>query len=161
MTAMQLYVIRHAIAEDATPGQDDASRALTEVGERKFRAQVKGLRALGWTFDRVLTSPWLRAKRTAELLRPVSEEAAIETELLCDSPSRELLALIADKGAATTAIVGHEPWLSELVQWLVLADPHRDALVLKKGGIAWLEGEPVPGAMKLRALIPPKLLRSL
>lgn len=161
MTVMQLYVIRHAIAEDALPGQDDASRDLTEAGDRKFRAEVKGLRGLGWSFDRVLTSPWLRAKRTAKLLEPVAERAPIETELLCDSPSRELLALIAEQGAASTAIVGHEPWLSELIQWLVLADPHRDALVLKKGGIAWLEGEPVPGAMKLRALIPPKLLRDL
>lgn len=158
---MQLYVIRHAIAEDAAPGQDDASRDLTETGERKFRAVVKGLRSLGWTFDRVLTSPWLRAKRTAKLLEPVSEEAPIETELLTDSPGRELLALLAEKAAPSLAVVGHEPWLSELVQWLVLADPHRDALGLKKGGVAWLEGEPVPGAMKLRALIPPKLLREL
>ena len=157
---MQLYVIRHGVAEDARPGQDDASRELTSDGERKFRAEVKGLRALGWAFDRVLTSPWARAKRTAELLAPVSGDPAIETELLCAPPSRELLAVIAEKGAATTALVGHEPWLGELVQWLVLADPHRNAMVLKKGGIAWLEGEPVPGAMKLRALVPPKLLRA-
>ena len=161
MTAMQLYVIRHAAAEAAKPGQDDASRDLTEAGERKFRAEVKGLRAIGWAFDRVLTSPWLRAKRTAELLKPISDEDPIETPLLTDSPSRELLAMLAEKAAPCVAVVGHEPWLSELVQWLVLADPHRDALVLKKGGIAWLEGEPVPGAMKLRALIPPKLLRAL
>jgi len=158
---MQLYVIRHAIAEDAAPGQDDASRELTDDGERKFRAEVKGLRQLGWSFDRVLTSPWARAKHTAELLAPVAEAKLIETELLCDAPKRELLALIAEQSAASVAVVGHEPWLSELVQWLMLADPHRETLVLKKGGIAWLEGEPVPGAMKLRALLPPKLLRSL
>ena len=158
---MQLYIIRHAVAEDAAPGQDDTSRDLTEAGERKFRSEVKGLRSLGWTFDRVLTSPWLRAKRTAELLKPIAEEKPIETELLCDSPSRELLALLAEHAVPSLAVVGHEPWLSELVQWLVLADPHRDALTLKKGGIAWLEGEPVPGAMKLRALIPPKLLREV
>jgi phosphohistidine phosphatase len=161
MTAMQLYVIRHAVAEDAAPGQDDASRELTDAGERKFKKVVKGLRSLGWTFDRVLTSPWLRARRTAELLKPVSEDAPIETELLADSPGRELLALLAEHAVPSLAVVGHEPWLSELVQWLVMADPHRDAIELKKGGVAWLEGEPVPGAMKLRALVPPKLLREL
>jgi phosphohistidine phosphatase len=161
MTTMQLYVIRHAIAEAAAAGQDDASRDLTETGARRFRAEVKGLRTLGWTFDRVLTSPWLRAKRTAELLEPLSEEKPIETALLTDSPSRELLALLAEKSVDSLAVVGHEPWLTELIQWLVLADPHRDSLTLKKGGIAWLEGEPVPGAMKLRALIPPKLLREI
>ena len=159
---MQLYVIRHAIAEDAAPGQDDASRRLTEAGERKFRAVVKGLRAIGWTFDRVLTSPWLRAKRTAELLEPVSEEAPIETELLTESPGRELLALLAEKAAASLAVVGHEPWLSELVAWLAFGDPrHGEALDLKKGGIVWLEGSSVPGGMAIRALLPPKFMREL
>jgi phosphohistidine phosphatase len=158
---MHLYVIRHAVAEAARPGQDDASRDLTDSGERKFRRSVKGLRALGWTFDRVLTSPWTRARRTAELLAPVSEHDPVPTDLLCDSPSRELLAMIGEAGTSSMAVVGHEPWLSELVQWLVLADPHRDALVIRKGGVVWLEGEAVPGAMKMRALVPPKLLRSL
>ena len=75
MAAMELYVIRHAIAEDAAPDQDDATRKLTPAGEKKLKAEVKGLRELGWVFDRVLTSPWVRARRTAELLAPVSEHA--------------------------------------------------------------------------------------
>jgi phosphohistidine phosphatase len=160
MPAMQLYVIRHAIAEDAAPDQDDATRRLTPKGEKKLAAEVKGLRELGWVFDRVLTSPWVRARRTAELLAPVSEGTLEETPLLAMSPTRELLALLGERGDQV-AIVGHEPWLTELVQWLTLADPYRNALELKKGGIAHLDGTPVPGAMKLRALLPPKLLRAL
>jgi len=160
MAAMELYVIRHAIAEDAAPDQDDASRTLTPAGEKKLKAEVKGLRELGWMFDRVLTSPWERARRTAELLAPVSEHGFEETPLLAMSPTRELLALLGETGKQV-ALVGHEPWLTELIQWLTLADPYRNALALKKGGIAHLEGTPVPGAMKLRALLPPKILRSL
>jgi phosphohistidine phosphatase len=160
MPAMELYVIRHAIAEDAAPDQDDATRQLTRDGEKKLKAEVKGLRELGWVFDRVLTSPWERARRTAELLAPVSECMPVETPLLAMSPTRELLALLGETGTHV-AIVGHEPWLTELIQWLTLADPYRNALALKKGGIAHLEGAPVPGAMKLRALLPPRILRSL
>jgi len=46
MQPMELYVIRHGIAEDAGPGQDDAERALTSDGEKKLRREVKGLREL-------------------------------------------------------------------------------------------------------------------
>ena len=161
MQPMQLYVIRHGIAEDAAPGQDDAERALTDAGKQKLRREVKGLRELGWTFERVLTSPWLRATETAKLLAPLAEAEPTETELLAAPPSRELMTLIAETQVEHVAVVGHEPWLGELVQWLALGDPHRDAIVLKKGGIAWLSGTPLPGAMKVRALLPPKLIRAL
>jgi phosphohistidine phosphatase len=160
---MHLYVVRHAIAEDAEPGQDDAGRALTPDGVRRFRRAVQGMRKLGWCFDRVLTSPWTRAIKTAELLAPVTDGPTMTTELLCDRPRPELFALIAEPTKQqTTAVVGHQPWLGELAGWLVVGDPHHgEHLELKKGGVLWLEGDAVPGGMKLRALLPPKLLRAL
>ena len=158
---MHLYVVRHGIAEPAQPGADDASRALTPEGERKLRRAVRGLRELDVRFDRVLTSPWTRARRTAELLEPVSEAPFVATEALCQPPRAELLALIAETGDVVAA-VGHEPWLGELIAWLVFGDPkHGDAILLRKGGVAWLDGAAVPGGMKLRGVYPPKLLRAL
>src|SRR3954471_16716964 len=117
---MHLYVVRHAIAEDHEPGQDDAERELTTDGARKFKRSVQGLRELGIVFDRVITSPWKRALHTAELLAPLNEGQLISTELLCDRPRPELFALIAETTSPpeeqhATAIVGHEPWLTELV----------------------------------------------
>jgi phosphohistidine phosphatase len=164
---MQLLVIRHAIAVDAEPGQDDAARELTPEGVRKFRRAVQGLRELDWSLDRVLTSPWVRALKTAELLAPIADGPTIATELLCDKPRPELFALIAEGSAAqskgsATAVVGHEPWLSELVAWLAFGDPRPgEALDLKKGGVVWLDGTAVPGGMMIRAMLPPKLLRAL
>ena len=164
---MHLYVVRHAIAEDARPGQDDAERRLTGEGERKFRKVVSGFRELDVSFARVLTSPWLRARRTAELLSPVSDSDPIETDLLAKTPSDELLALLAEmtgppEQAGLTAVVGHEPWLGELIAWLVFGDRKLgDSITLKKGSIAWLVGSAVPGGMELRALLPPKMLRAL
>jgi phosphohistidine phosphatase len=164
---MHLYVIRHAIAEDAEPGQDDASRRLTADGERKFKKGVRGLRALDWHFERVLTSPWERAARTAALLAPLGDGDPIETELLCKPPTLPLLALLAEATAPRhdgggTAVVGHEPWLGELVAWLAFGDPkHGDSIELRKGGVAWLEGSAVPGGMEIRAILTPKLVRAL
>lgn len=161
MRAMHLYVIRHGEAQQAAPEHHDAARELTPDGEKKFRREVKGLRRLGWTFDRVFTSPWLRAKQTAALLEPLCDHEPEDTVLLAEPPTRELMQLVADTNAEHVAVVGHEPWLTELVQWLALGDPHRDSLVLKKGGIVWLSGVAMPAGMKLRAILPPRVLRAL
>jgi phosphohistidine phosphatase len=167
---MHLFVVRHAIAEEAEPGQDDASRELTSDGTRKFKRAVQGMRELRWTFTRVLTSPWKRATQTTELLHPLVDGPIIATELLCDKPRPELFALIAEANMPeetgdtrhATAVVGHEPWLSELVGWLAFGDPHHGiGMEIKKGGVVWLEGQSLPGGMKLRALLPPKVLREL
>jgi phosphohistidine phosphatase len=158
---MQLLVIRHAVAEDTVSSGNDAARALTDAGKAKLRQAVRGLRALELRFDRVLTSPWKRAAQTAALLDPIASSAPLETELLTRPPSAELLALISERNE-TTAVVGHEPWLGELVAWLAFGDAkHGDALVIKKSGVVWLDGTAVPGGMQIRASLPPRVLRAI
>jgi phosphohistidine phosphatase len=162
---MNLFVVRHAIAEDAAPGQADAARELTAKGVRRFKQSVLGLRALGIHFSRVLTSPWLRAAQTTRLLAPIVDGPTIATDFLIEKPRTELLALIAgtnQRDRTATAVVGHEPWLSELVAWLAFGDPrHGEAFDFKKGGMVWLDGTSVAGGMSLRAFLPPKVLREL
>ena len=155
---VKVLIVRHAIAE---PGTDDAARELTPEGIRKLEQVVQGMRELDWRVDRVLTSPWRRAAHTAKLLEPICDAKPITTELLCEKPRAELLALIAER-AQPTAVVGHEPWLSELVAWLAFGDTRfGDAIELKKAGVVMLEGSALPGGMKLRALLPPKVARAL
>jgi phosphohistidine phosphatase len=158
---MHLLVIRHAAAQDPAPGLDDEARELTPAGRAKLNLAIQGLRRLGFRFDRLLTSPWKRAAQTARLLAVLARGAPVPTPLLAQPPSPPLLALLAEL-AEVTAVVGHEPWLGELVAWLAFGDPkHGDALMIKKGGVVWLEGTAVPGGMQIRALLPPKLLRAL
>lgn len=158
---MQLFVIRHSIAEDAAPGGDDASRELTDDGVRRLRKVARGLGALDVAIARVLTSPWRRAADTAARIAKLTGDKPIATELLCQPPRAELLALLAEH-PGPTAVVGHEPWLGELVAWLAFGDTrHGDAIAMKKAGVAWLEGSALPGGMQLRALLPPGVLRRL
>jgi phosphohistidine phosphatase len=158
---MQLFVIRHAVAEDIGPGIDDTARELTDAGKAKLRRAVRGLRALEIRCERILTSPWKRAIQTARQLEPIAATSPIATDLLTQPPRAELLALIAE-GGETTAVVGHEPWLGELAAWLAFGDTrHGDALIIKKCGVLWLEGTAVPGGMQVRAAIPPRLLRAI
>ncbi len=66
---MNLYIVRHAIAVDeGTADFEDSQRPLTDKGRRKMRQIAKGLRALGVEFDLILSSPYLRAQETAEIL---------------------------------------------------------------------------------------------
>jgi phosphohistidine phosphatase len=151
---MELTLVRHAIAED---GDDDAIRPLTLKGERRFRQVVRGLDALGLRFERVLHSPALRAVQTAELLAPVSDVLEVTT-LLAQEPS---LALLEELTGDSLALVGHEPWLSRLLAWLTTGEAKQGHLfVLKKGGVALLEGTAEPGGMRLLGLLPPKVLRA-
>jgi phosphohistidine phosphatase len=165
---MDLLVIRHAIAidrDDPRAPADDADRPLTRRGRRRLRSAVRGLARLGVGVDRVLHSPWTRAAETADLLGPIVEGdlagARRATTLLTQSPRAELYTELAGLGGRA-AVVGHQPWLGELIAALTVGAAHLGgALDLRKGGVAWLDGDPTPGGMRLRAFLPPRALRRI
>jgi phosphohistidine phosphatase len=143
---MRLLLVRHAIAvPPGTSDMPDDDRPLTDEGRRKFRRVARGLGHLVRTPDALLTSPRRRARETADLLAvrwdglvPV-EVAALATGDMAAFEDA-LVALPAD---GLVVAVGHEPWLSELLAFLVDARaPER--FRFRKGGAALLE---VPGRL--------------
>lgn len=156
---MHLYVVRHAIAEPYGSGPD-AERRLTAEGRERFTRSVQGLGALGVALDRVLCSPLIRARETAELLGAVASAAPEVTDRLAAPPSTALLAEAA-KGGEHVALVGHEPWMGELVSLLLVGTPHGASVRMKKGAVCWLAGEPRPGGAQLIAHLPPRALRAV
>lgn len=159
--SLDLLVVRHAIAEDVAASGRDEDRALTREGRERMQAAVRGLAALDLRLDRVLHSPWVRARQTAELLAPLGGACCSlhACPQLAQAPGHPLLELL---DAPRLALVGHEPWLSQLVAWLACGARERGtAFELRKGSVARLEGAPRPGGMVLRALWPPATLRRL
>jgi phosphohistidine phosphatase len=164
---MDVYVVRHAIAHerDASRWSDDGERPLTPEGEARFRKAARGLRRLVPTVDVVLSSPFARAWRTAELLE---EEAAWPRpvrceELAADRSATDAMSVIRSRATeAAVAVVGHEPGLSELAS-LLLAGSTRVAFDLKKGGVIalGLADGVRRGSGYLRWVVTPKILRSL
>lgn len=150
---MDLFLVRHAIAQDRRAGFPDERRALTDEGRTRFEAVVKSLRRAGFRFDHVYHSPWLRAVQTAELLDPITDGPRIAVEGLARPPEPTFFAGLEGE---RIACVGHEPWMSDALSLLATGDPHGSWLRFKKGGVAWLRGTPQPGAMQLRALLPPR-----
>jgi phosphohistidine phosphatase len=155
---MELFVIRHAIAVPGSMLLADADRPLSPKGRARFAQAVMGLQRLKIRFDRLYHSPWLRAMETAELLAPVLEGKAVCSPALARAPSQVLLDVLVGE---RVALVGHEPWMGELVAWLTTGAPDGSVFAFKRGGIAWLEGQPQPGRMVLQAFLPPKVLRAL
>jgi phosphohistidine phosphatase len=166
---MQLLVIRHAVAEErdefAASGRDDSERPLTAEGRDKMRRGIAGLRRFVSRIDLLASSPYTRARQTAEL---VAEEYGIDEiktvdALVPDGALAEVQSWLQRKSnAEVVAIVGHEPQLGELVTWL-MSGLREGRVEMKKGGAALLEfeGQPGPGVGVLRWLMTPGMLRDL
>jgi phosphohistidine phosphatase len=161
---MQLLIIRHAIAvERGTPGMPDEERPLTPEGEAKFREAAKGLARLVDRPDALLTSPWLRARQTAAIAAAAWGQIELKETAALAGGSFDEQAAVLDRypDDATVAVVGHEPWVSELLARL-LGSRHDDRVTFKKGGAALVD---VPGRLadggSLAWFLPPKVLRRL
>jgi phosphohistidine phosphatase len=139
---MNLYLIRHAIAVEEY--EDDSQRPLTDKGRKKMRSVVKGLRALGVEFDLILSSPYVRAAETAEILADVfkmKKEVQFSDNLVPSGDPDLLIAELNEKYSVNSiALVGHEPFLSALIGLLVAENPNAD-ITLKKGGVCSLSAD--------------------
>jgi phosphohistidine phosphatase len=156
---MDLFVIRHAIAVPRSPDLADAARPLTPRGRARWERSVGGLERLGIRFDRMLHSPWRRAVETAHAARHLVDGEIVASTHLAMPPTR---ALLDDLAGERVALVGHEPWLGELLALLIVGTTDAGAqLELRKGGVAWLVGDPRPGAARVQAILPPKVLRAI
>lgn len=161
---MEICLIRHAIAvERGTKGyQDDRARPLTPEGRTRMKAGAKGLKAL-FVPQVILTSPVLRAKQTAEILEDVFRVPVIQLEALGRGDHAETLRQLSGPDSARTALVGHEPWMSELLSVMVAGHAGAVASVFKKGAAALVssDGAPEPGRCVLEWLVQPGALRRM
>jgi phosphohistidine phosphatase len=143
---MNLYIVRHAIAveEGAAGYESDSERPLTDKGRKKMRQVAKGLRSLGVEFDLILSSPYVRARETAEILAEVfkMKKNITFTESLIPLATPELLIgeINQTYSVESIAVVGHEPHLSTLIGILVAENAKID-LTLKKGGVCYITAD--------------------
>jgi len=141
---MDLYILRHGIAAPRgipTPG-GDSQRRLTVDGQTRMRRAARGMKALELEFDLILTSPFLRASETAEIVAEVlglQEKLVSSPTLAADGNPKELLDLLKKdyRKRKSILLVGHEPYLSRLISLLISGDT-AIAIALKKGGLCKL-----------------------
>jgi len=138
---MKLYLVRHAIAEDANGSEGDSLRPLTEKGREKMRRIADGIKELGVFPDLIVSSPYIRASQTASVLAKelgYKEEIAYSDFLMPMAEPDDMIGEINEKfSVEELMLVGHEPNLSSLASVLLAGTPNL-SINFKKGGVCCL-----------------------
>ena len=162
---VNLYLVRHGIAAEREEYTEDALRPLTSEGKRKTKQVAQQLFDLGLRFDLILTSPLVRARQTADILKAIGLSTQLEesTDLTPEGKIHSWLSWLEEwqnNGGTNLALVGHEPNLGEWTEILVWGEAKGNLLV-KKAGVIGVQlpenGSPV-GRSLLFWLTPPKFL---
>lgn len=165
---MQLLIVRHADAGDreefARTGRPDSERPLSPKGRTQMERVAPALLRLVPDVGVIITSPYTRARQTAEILRkawgagPLQETDTLQPEMRAAAFGKYL----AQREEDVAVCVGHEPHLSALAAWLTTgsADSYID---FRKAGACLIDFDdaPVKGTGSLRWLFGPKELKAL
>ena len=138
---MQVYLLRHGIAEDEAPGRPDSERELTSEGRRRLKAVLQVAARAGVSPDVIISSPYKRALQTADLaaqalgyrdsvsvtaaLVPGSRPEAVWEELRLHASNAQIL------------LAGHEPLFSATTAYLLNTPELR--FEFKKGAIVRID----------------------
>lgn len=164
---MELVIIRHAIAEEredfAKKGLEDHLRPLTLKGRKKMQKICTQAKDHIKTFDVIVTSPFLRARQTAEIISQVYSGIKVfeAPELVPHSAPQAFIKWLRTQGRnyKRIAVVGHEPHLSTLASYLI-SGKLESFIDLRKSGIIGIELETFSqaeaGHGHLLYAIPPK-----
>lgn len=120
---MELYLLRHGIAEDRAPTGRDADRRLTEEGRDKLRRVLRRAASAGVEPSLIISSPYKRALETAEI---AAAELRYHSEILRSgsltpdsSPPSVWSDLRDHRDQPSILLAGHEPLFSSAVAWLL------------------------------------------
>ncbi|MBI4547177.1 MAG: phosphohistidine phosphatase SixA [Ignavibacteriae bacterium] len=157
---MHLYLVRHGDA--LTQGYDDPARPLSSLGEEQAKLAALTLKVFGVALDAILSSPLLRAKQTASIVKEELKVVdVIITEYLVPSADhRQIINQLNELGKNSVLLVGHEPHLSSFISMLITGTRTAE-LEMKKGGIAFIETlSPIQiGKCVLRWLLGPEQMK--
>ena len=141
---MELYWLRHGVAEEKGPGQKDADRHLTQEGILELRFVSKFLQKLEMELDFIFCSPLVRAVETAEIAAKVfglEKKVRIMDGLLPEDDWETLRHSLKEHlPFRRILLVGHQPSFGHMIGHLVY--PHGNAQIpLKKAGTCRVDVE--------------------
>jgi phosphohistidine phosphatase len=140
---MEIYLLRHGIAEDHAPSGRDSDRHLTEEGRVKLRRVLKRATAAGVSPSLIVSSPYHRAVETAEV---AAHELGYQGEILQtdglvpnSSPARVWSEIRAHRTESAILLAGHEPLFSATVAWMLGST--RAMIHFRKAGLVRIDVE--------------------
>ena len=120
---MELYLLRHGIAEPRAASGQDRDRRLTPAGFAELRITLKRASASGAQPDLILASPYLRTLQTAELAASafgyVGEIFPASALTPTSSPEEVWKEVRGFPAEERILLVTHEPLVSTTLAWLI------------------------------------------
>ena len=165
---MNLYLVRHGPAvEFGEHGVTrDADRMLSQEGRKKTKEAALGLKRVpDLEVDRIVSSPLIRARETAEIIASViAPGCAVETarEMEPGTPPDRVAHWLGGLLSGSTMLVGHMPDLSYLASRLVCPAGAVE-IPFKKAAILCLSfaNRIASGGGQIEWLLQPGILRAL
>ncbi len=166
---MKLILVRHALAEDREEffkkNMEDHLRPLTPKGKKKMQKIATEFAGLIGHVDHIITSPYIRAKETAQILKDVFQDASVieAAELVPQSPPQSFLKWLRSfRGQFETLMaVGHEPQLSVFASFLLTGET-ASRIDFKKSGMVCFEFEStedlIQRQIQLKWMVHPKMV---
>ena len=157
---MDLILWRHAEARDAADGDDDLQRPLTLRGSKQAARMAEWLNRFLPESTRVLVSPALRTRQTADALG--RKYRTVDALAPGAGPSQLLVAARWPDNREPVLVVGHQPTLGQTAAYLMGgADAvQAPAWGVKKGAAWWLRHrvrDGVPEVVLVSVRTPEKL----
>jgi phosphohistidine phosphatase len=157
---MKVYFLRHGKAlARADWDEDDGLRPLTPDGEKTMVREAKTIKGMKLGLEVIVTSPLVRARRTAEIVAEVLGQPGLlvqDERLAHGFNAIHLAELLAEHDAhESVMVVGHEPEFS-----MTIAEVIGGGVVdFKKGGLARIDvAGPSLANGQLQWLLTPALL---
>lgn len=157
---MQLYFLRHGLAEDAGINVSDHDRPLTPMGRRRLQTAAQVIATLDLQLAYIFSSPRLRATQTAEIIADALKHPVEIREDVNFGFNVLAVKKLTDKLSPNTHVmfVGHEPSFSATIHALTGADVN-----MKKGSLARIDllSRTTPIKGRLVWLIAPRVFDAL
>lgn len=159
---MNLYLIRHSIAEAMSHNKKDFDRELTEEGKIVIEKAARGWKNFIDKFDLIITSPLIRSVQTSEIISASMKSAPkiiIDNNLTSGSNTADLMEITNSFEEIDIACVGHQPDLSYHI--INLCGDRAFKLLFPPAAIAKIEfnNKIKYGSGRLSFLIPPEVYK--
>ena len=165
---MDLFILRHGEAgQRVSAGRGDFQRSLTAAGQKEVSDIATSLKDLGIKLDIVISSPLKRTHQTASIVAKtfkIEKKMQDWAELSPEGNRLDLYnKLLQLKQQSSVLVVGHEPYLSEMISEMIFEGNNGGRIDLKKTGLARIRivSSTPKFQGELRWLLTPKLLRNM
>jgi len=161
---MDIVLMRHgrAVERGRQEGPDE-QRPLTTEGIKRLRRALPGMCQVVQRIDRVVTSPLLRSRQTAEVIADGYSVQLTELDALAPGGDPQVITRwLAKQHDEVLLLVGHEPDLGRLASWY-LTGSRESFLAMRKGAICQIHfaARPGPAQGELRLLLTAGQLRQI